>query len=441
MKNLKITMALLVLPIATPSTAMAGGFSINENSAADLGRANSGRVTAVHDASVAFGNPALMVRFDHLTISNTASYIFGQAEFENQGSVDLTGQSLGGDTDGFFDSAIVPSLQIVYPVSDKLAAGLSVNVPYGLSSTYDEGWAGRYQGLGSELTTININPSLAFALSDRLSIGGGVNVQYAHTELSSAVDFGAVCFGTLGPEACSGAGLLPQSADGRLVVEGDDWSFGYNIGGAFSPSDSLTFGAHFRSRIRHDIEGEADFTVPGNAQALTASGAFTDTEGVAELPLPATFEVGMEWRVSEKLSLYANVIHTNWSDLEELRIDFDNPAQPAVVEELNFQDAQRYGVGGDLRLNEAWVLRGGFSFDEGAAPDESRTVRIPDNDRYIYAAGIGYEGIETWKIDAAFNRFDFKTTEFQRIGPAADFVAGTIRADVNVISIGATKSF
>ena len=158
MKNLKITMALLVLPIATPSTAMAGGFSINENSAADLGRANSGRVTAVHDASVAFGNPALMVRFDHLTISNTASYIFGQAEFENQGSVDLTGQSLGGDTDGFFDSAIVPSLQIVYPVSDKLAAGLSVNAPYGLSSTYDEGWAGRYQGLGSELTTININP-------------------------------------------------------------------------------------------------------------------------------------------------------------------------------------------------------------------------------------------------------------------------------------------
>ena len=432
---------LSLIGLAFPLSASAGGFSINENSAADLGRANTGRVTSIHDASVAFGNPALMVRFENLTISNTVSYITGNVSFEDEGSVDLTGQSLGGDTDGFFDSAVVPALQLVYPVSERFAAGLSINAPFGLSSTYDEGWAGRYQGLGSELVTINVNPSVAFAVTDRFSIGGGFNVQYANAELSSAIDFGAVCFARLGLENCAPLGLTPQNADGSLEVEGDDISFGYNIGAAYSPSPSVTLGAHFRSRIHHNIEGDADFTVPSNAQALTATGAFTDSEGTARLPLPATFEAGIAWKASKNVSLYANILHTNWSDLEELRIDFDNPVQPDSVEELSFENAVRFGVGADFEVSKDWTLRAGLSYDEGAAAEETRTVRIPDNDRYIYAIGAGYKGLKHWRFDLAFNRFQFKTTDFARVGPSADFVIGELESDVDVFSIGGTRTF
>ena len=430
-----------LLGFASPLPAWAGGFSINENSAADLGRANTGRVTQTQDASSAFGNPALMVRYEHFTISNTASYITGDASFEDQGSIDLTGESLGGDTDGFFDSAIVPALQLIYPISERWAAGLSVNAPFGLSSTYDEGWTGRYQGLGSELLTINVNPSIAFAVNDTLSVGGGVNVQYANVELSSAIDFGAVCFAEIGPEGCTNLGLTPQAADGLVEIEGDDISFGYNIGVAFSPSEAVTLGAHFRSRVRHDIEGDADFTVPGNAQALTATGAFTDSDGTAELPLPASFEVGVGWKLNENISLYANFLRTYWSDLEELRIDFENPAQPDTIEELNFETADRYGVGVDVSVHKNWTLRAGYSFDEGAAADGFRTVRIPDNDRDIYAFGVSFTGLEHWRFDVGYNRFDFKTTDFTRIGPSNDLVTGVIRADVDVFSIGGSKTF
>jgi len=425
----------------TPVTAWAGGFAINENSAADLGRANTGRVTHIQDASAAYGNPALMTQFQHLTLSNTGSYISGETAFEDSGSVDAFGQSLGGDTDGFFDSALVPALHLVYPVSDTLAVGLSLASPYGLSSTYEDGWAGRYQGLGSELITLNVNPSIAYALNDRFSIGAGFNVQYARAELSNAVDFGTICFVQIDPATCTPLGLTPQNADGLFEVDGDDFSFGYNIGVSVTPSDTLKLGAHFRSRVRHDIEGTADFTVPDNAQILTANGSFTDTEGTAELPLPGFFEIGLAWKASERLSLYSNFIRTYWSDLEELRIDFDNPAQADSVEELNFRNSDRYGAGAEWDLNENWALRVGFSFDEGAAVAQMRSVRIPDNNRFIYAGGASYTGLDEWRFDVAYNRFRFENTDFNRVGPTADMVSGEIDAVVNVFSLGVTRHF
>ena len=443
MKHIRISRTLFLTAVTTffAGTSWAGGFSINENSAVDLGRANAGRVTHIQDASAAFGNPALMTRFEHFTASNTGSYITGNASFEDQGSVDVLGQSLGGDTDSFFDSALVPALHAVYPVSERLAFGFSLNAPYGLSSTYEDGWAGRYQGLGSELLTVNANPSVAFGINDQLSIGGGINVQYARATLSSALDLGAACFAQIGPDTCVPLGLSPQSADGELEVDGDDFSFGYNVGAAFSPIKDVTFGVHFRSRIRHDIEGSAEFTVPDAALILTSSGAFTDSDGTAELPLPGFIEAGAQWQASENVSLYANFIRTFWSDLEELRIDFDNPAQPDAVEELNFQNANRYAVGVDVKLGSDWEVRTGFSFDEGAAVAETRTVRIPDNDRFIGAVGASYKGLKTWRFDAAYNRFELQDTEFSRVGPASDLVVGEIQASVNIFAIGVTKTF
>lgn len=429
------------LLMAVSPAAFAGSFALNENSAVDLGRANSGRVTQIDDASAAFGNPALMTRFERLTITAAGSYINGTAEFQDQGSTDLLGNSLGGDADGFFDDAVVPAFHAVFPLNERVSAGLSVNAPYGLSSTYDENWTGRYQAIGSSLETYNVNPSLAVKISDSFSLGGGVSIQYATAELSSAIDFGAVCFAQVGPATCGAAGLTPQSADGRLVVEGDDISFGYNAGAAFSPTDTLTFGVTYRSKVEHDLQGDASFTVPDSAQLLTASGAFTDTPIGADLPLPGVFEVGVEWQATPALKVSANFNRTDWSQLQGLEVDFDNPAQPPTAEELNYSDSNRYGVGVDYDIASDWTLRAGYAYDESPVSPDFRTARIPDNDRNIYAVGASYKGLDGWQFDVAYNYLDVKTSEFDRVGPYNDRVVGLVTADVNLFSAGVTKRF
>jgi len=435
MKTLKLILGLTSFVMLSPS-AYAGSFQINENSAVDLGRANSGRVTQTDDASAAYSNPALMTQFKQFTLTNSISYIDGKGSFEDAGSVDLLGQPLGAEPEDFFKNAFVPALNLVYPMNERLALGLSVNAPYGLASTYEPTSIQRYQALESALLTINVNPSFGYALSESLSIGGGINIQYAHAELSSAIDFGSVCFAGLGPANCGALRLTPQSADGALELEGDDISFGYNIGVAFTPHDSLKLGAHYRSEVKHRLEGDADLTVPSQAQILTTSGAFIDTQWAADLPLPGVFDLGVEWQAHEQFMISANFNRTDWSQLQTLDVEFENPAQPPTGEELRYNDSDRYSVGLDYAATPNWTLRTGLAFDETPQRDNLPTARIPDGDRTTYAIGATYKGWHFAELSLAYNYLSFDEAQFDKLGPTNDRVRGTSDVKVNIFAVG-----
>ena len=65
---------------------------------------------------------------------------------------------------------------LVAPVGERIRLGLGVSVPFGLKTEYDADWVGRYQGIKSELRTINVNPTISYALSDGLAVAVGVAV-------------------------------------------------------------------------------------------------------------------------------------------------------------------------------------------------------------------------------------------------------------------------
>ena len=63
------------------------------------------------------------------------------------------------------------------------ASGVALNAPFGLKTEYDAGWRGQLTALKSEIKTINVNPIVAYKVSDTVSIGGGVSVQKIDAEL------------------------------------------------------------------------------------------------------------------------------------------------------------------------------------------------------------------------------------------------------------------
>ncbi|MGH6949641.1 MAG: OmpP1/FadL family transporter, partial [Vitreimonas sp.] len=307
---------LIGLALAATGESRADSFALNENSTVELGRANSGSTTQTDDASAAYGNPALMSLFEAPAFTFSLSGVFGADEtFSDRGSTDVTGAPLGAGAGDFLDDAAVPAVHAIYPLNGRWALGLSVTVPFGLSTSYEASWAGRYQAIESELTTVNVNPSVSYRLSDTLSIGAGLSAQYAEAKLTSAIDFGAVCLGALGPADCAALGLLPQTADGRVAIEGDDWGYGFNVGVAWAPSENLRLGLTYRSQVDQDLKGSGDFTVPPQAAPLTAGGAFADTGGSAALDLPATLEAGLRWQASERATLYLNLRWRYWSSV------------------------------------------------------------------------------------------------------------------------------
>jgi long-chain fatty acid transport protein len=430
----------LAAACAVSGPAFADSFALNENSALELGRANAGATTQTGDASAAFGNPALMSLFEQPTFTAALSGVFGSGEsFTDTGSTDLLGAPLGPGADNFLDDAAIPALHVVYPIDRRWAAGLSVSVPFGLSTSYDPNWAGRYQAIDSELKTVNINPSVSYRVNDTVSVGLGISAQYIDATLTNAIDFGAVCLGALPPATCVGLGLTPQAADGRVSVKGDDWTYGYNVGVAWAPSQNWLLGLAYRSEIDHTLRGDANFDVPAQAAPLTAGGAFIDSPASAEADLPATLEAGVRWRASERATLYLDARWRYWSSLQELRVKFANPAQPDAVIPLHYEDSGRVSVGLDYAVSDHWTLRGGLAYDETPTQDEFRSARISDDNRMYYALGASFTGWEGWQVDLAYNRVEIDDHNFDHVGSFGDHLVGRYEGAADVVSIGVTR--
>jgi long-chain fatty acid transport protein len=168
----------------------------------------------------------------------------------------------------------VPSMYISHELLQRVWVGLGVDAPFGLRTDWDPGWVGRYQAVVSDLKSVNVNPSLAVRVLEGLSLGAGFDAQYTHVKLTNFLDLGSLCVIQLGvpPAACGAVGLPPQGADAFVKLVGDSWGFGWNVGAMWEPRPGTRVGLTYRSRIQHEIDGDADFTVPQGAGARQADG-------------------------------------------------------------------------------------------------------------------------------------------------------------------------
>jgi long-chain fatty acid transport protein len=100
----------------------------------------------------------------------------------------------------------------------------------------------------------------------------------------------------------------------------------------------------------------------------------------------------------------AELAWTSWSDFDELRISFANPDEPDNVTEQGFKDTMFAALGLIYRRHDAWSLRGGIAYDEGATRDRFRTPRLPGNDRYWLSLGLRYAPTPAFSLDLSLTR-------------------------------------
>ena len=138
---------LLAISIASVSTVtQAGSFGLIEQSASGQGSAYAGASALGEDASTIYFNPAGMTRLSGQQIVVAGHVISPNADFTNNGSTDAFGQPLPGPNSSTGDPAFIPNFYYSAEL-DNVVVGVGVNVPYGLSTEYDDGWVGRYHAL------------------------------------------------------------------------------------------------------------------------------------------------------------------------------------------------------------------------------------------------------------------------------------------------------
>lgn len=397
---MKMTMkaaAAAVMAVCAASAAHAAGFMLTEQSAGALGRAYAGVGVDGTDISGVYYNPATMTLHPGTTI---------QAGFVAVG-LDLAYESNNGKIteNGQYNTQAIPHGYISHQLTDNMWIGLAMTVPFGMGTEYDNSWDQADRGISAEVLTFDFNPNVAWKVSDKLSIGAGMSIQYAAADLKKRKDIPGKAVG----------------ADGTLSVDGevdaDSWAWGFNVGLMWSPLENLRFGLSYRSKINHHADGDMDIDHarldPGNGQIIDATdilnvnapGLLGTHAAKASLSAPAWAMATAAWDVNDLLSLYATFRWTDWSSFKELSIDAGSykgvlPLGDTIKNE--WQDTYLVSVGADLRFTNWWTFRAGIGYETSVIDNPRyRTTIIPDADRWWFALGSSFKATDNMQIDVS----------------------------------------
>lgn len=396
--------------------ARAGGFYLQEQSPKEIGRAFSGAAASADDPSTIFFNPGGMTELEGVQISTGGTLLFVDSRQMDQGSTrTIPGQTatapISGNGGGNpFDGLVpIPSFYASAHVEGSpVWVGLGVSAPFGLKLEYGPGFFGRNDSLFSELRTYNVQPSLAVKLNESLSIGGGIDVQYAKVRLTNALP---------NPSA--------SDPDGLSHVSGDDLSVGWNFG-ILAKAGKARLGLHYRSRVTHRLSGSQ--SVSGLLGPLAAANGTQDVEAPVNLPDITTVSLALD--LAPQTRLMASGRYYNWSVFQRLEIipDMGN----AFIKQLRYKDSWGIAVGAEHDLSDRLTLRAGAMFDKTPTNPDFLSTRVPDGDRSWATMGATYALSDHLSLNLSYAHVFIK----QQIMDRTDsFYAGSpARIDIRTLS-------
>ena len=415
--------------VAATTAANAGGLAVREQSAYGQGSSYAG-VAAGGALSSMFWNPATMTQVPGMQSESVVSGILGSAtNTPTGGTYAGVPFSLGG-TGNIANAALVPPSYYSWQFSDKLWLGLSINSPFGLSETFPDNWAGRVFAAGGEyLKTLNFAPSVAYKLNDWLSVGVGLQVQYASASFTQGIP---------------GLPGLTQQAG----VSGAGYGYGFTAGLTLTPTPSTTIGLGYRSAINQKINGT--LVLPATIGGFPATPPFGSTPGSVNttVNLPDVVSLGLRQKLSMQWTALGTVEWTNWS-----RIGTSNVLQPSgapatiartpVVIPFQYQDGWFYSLGAEYQWNPQLALRAGIGFEKSPVTDTVRGPAIPDDDRTWLSVGGTYKYSDKLKFDLAYSHIFVKDAPINITNASNPFFAigggttytGSVDSHIDIISV------
>ncbi len=388
--------------------ADAAGFALIEQNASGLGNAYAGAAAVAEDASTVYFNPAGMTLLPDRQFVVAGHLIKPKTEFSGTVTPAAIGGGQGGDAG---DLAFVPNAYFAFRVTPQMHLGIGLNSPFGLKTEYDPGWIGRYQAITSELKTVNINPSVAYKVSDTLAIGAGLNLQRVDAELTNL----------------TGVGLAK--------VQGDDYGWGFNVGALWQLAPNTRLGLAYRSAIDYKLDGDVRFSgMPALNGDITA-----------KVTTPDSASLSVFHQLNAKWDVLADITWTGWSKFDKLAIYRTSGALLSYTPE-NWQDILRYSLGATWHVSDKLSLRGGIAYDEAPVSDRYRTPRIPDGARTWVAVGGQYRLSRQGALDVGYAHLFVNDPGLDAAAPAtlitpANTLKGDYQSQVDILSVQYTHSF
>lgn len=366
-----------------PSFAHAHGFANFAQGA--KATAMGGAFTAIVDDPTAnYYNPAGIAYLpDTQALVGTTVFTSWDAEFESDGNSGMPGVD-NGDTfslDGV--TSVLPSLHLTHSFPEGISIGLSGYSMWGQKNEWPDDWEGRFApgGLEAEIGSFRAQGVVAYAPNDFFSVAGGIFQEWIELSMRQNV----------------WAQMLATEFD--YSVEGSSSGTGWTAGVLFRPAESISFGASYRSRVRHtfdalDIGISPDIPVFG----------IDDTEGSLDFTTPAVLNLGVAW-TWKKLTFSFDAYWTEWSEQDVLDIEFDRPifGNAGSRLEKNWEDSWTYGFGIEYAHSDMLKFRAGYIYDESPVPSDTLDPMVFSGDSQLFCLGLGL-GNGACQFDVSYSR-------------------------------------
>lgn len=367
--------ALCILSVA--GAAYANGFRNPPEGARALGRAG-GKVAQIDDASAVAINPA------NLTDLQKPGYLVSLTLVDTKTEFDSASAG-SADTDDPFK--FLPNIFATMPVGkDGCSVGIGISTPFGQSTKWEDNSPFPYSvPYFVELRLINLNPTIATKINDKLSIGAGVDIYLSDLTFKQRIPWSSI--------------VSAPVPDGRAKLSGEGAGIGGNVGITYEIAKGHRVALTYRSPVKVDYEGDFKASeVPGPGIVEPKSDFDTD------ITFPTTVALGYGMQVTSNLQVGVDVEWIEFSKFDDLPMDLgaNNSAglfPPSIPEQ--WDDVWTFGLGADLKVAEHCSVRAGWVYLESPIPEKTFSPTLPDADRHVFSIGSGYEK-DGFSIDLAY---------------------------------------
>jgi len=372
--KLRLTVCTTLL-ILSSSAINAQGFQVNFQGQKQQGMGLAGTGLYV-DGSSLFYNPGSVALSDENSFNVNFTPIFANTLYVDSATGD------GYRTNSPMGTPFSAYGLFQFKKDAPLKLGIAVYTPFGSTVEWEDNWIGRFALTRLQLSSVFIQPTVSYRITEKLGLGLGLIVSTGSVNLQRD--------------------LPVQFADGTYAsaeLSGKALGFGLNAGIQFQATENLGFGFTYRSRINMSVKsGSADFSVPGSLESNFRDGPFEAT-----LPLPQVFTLGASYKFGEKWTAVLDINYVGWQAYDTLAFDYETNTA-SLTDTRSARDyksifAFRGGVSYDVIKSLTLRLGGGFGFTP--VQDGYLTPETPDANRIYGTFGISYKIGEHFCIDAS----------------------------------------
>ena len=347
---------------------MADGLRNPPVGAASQGRFG-GRIAYTPDATAVTHNPANLIDFSEAQSLVSVTFGYSQMDYESPS---------GGRVSTTDPWAFLPGLFLILSPGpeDQWAFGLGITSPYGRSSRLEEdNLFGFITPYFTQLISVEIAPTLSTRLTEKISVGLGLNFLYTELDLRQRYPWNVVTG-------------IPGLPEGRTLFNANGTGIGATFAVTFQATDTQRIALTFRSPVEVSYSGDLTVTsIPPGAPAAPKS------EFETEITFPLVLAAAYGIQLTDRLLLETNVEWVRHSAFDQLDLNagVNTPLLPSSSIPTDWNDNWTFGLSASYLLNEKWELRGGYQYLESPVPATTMLPTTSEQDQGVLAVGAGYQ--------------------------------------------------